>query len=170
MLKNVFQIPKKDSTNHIIIRQTRFVLYSIFFIIFLYIAVLLWIFIWYISFDITRLWEWFSGYILLWNVILIMILWMILITWLVKYFYSIVIVTADRIIYINYWLLFRESIRIINLQKNLSITSSQKWIIQTLCNYWKIIMRNANEAKLILEKIPKPKYVAKKIDELCKNK
>ncbi len=168
MLKNVFQVPKENTTNHIVVRQTRFVLYFILSIIFLYVLLLWWVFIWYISIDSWFQEDWFMSYLVFANVLLIILLRMILITRLIKYFYSLVIITPLRIIHINYWLLFKESIRIVNLQRNISITSSQKWFIQAVCNFWNIVMRNANQTELILEKIPRPKYVAKKIDELCK--
>ncbi len=143
-------------------------MYFILSIILLFVILQLWVFIWFITLDSIPALSRLSNYLVYWIILIILFLWMYFIARLITYFYSLLIITPVRVIKISYWLFFSENIKIIDLKKVISINSKQQWFFQTVCNYWKITLRNANQTELILEKIPHPKLIAKKIDDLCK--
>lgn len=168
MFKNIFRIQKEEKTDHIVVRRTKYFLY----LLILAISFFLYLQIMYIVWLIQIPWEIWSSYWPIWNVFIIASIWIFifirytLIAWMISYFYSITILTPKKVISIIFWLNFLEKVKTVELDKIVSISSSKKWFLQTVCNYWKITLRNANDMDISIEKIPKPKHIAEIIQKM----
>jgi len=170
MFKNIFRIQKKESSDHIIIRKTRFILYLIILLMCLLLAIQVSLIFWIIRSPISYdFWNrTLNNFFIISSVLLFVFMWYFLISRLINYFYSIFILTPQKIINITFWVNFIEKIKTIELNRIISVTSSQKWLTETLCNYWTITLRNANDLDITFKKIPRPKHVSNLIQKMQK--
>jgi len=111
---------------------------------------------------------WFSKIIFYVISLSILFFWFFIIYLTVNYFYSILIVSQDGITFIKYDMNFRDKIKVIDLCTIVSSSASCTWILQTIANYGKVIIRNANDTEIVFKNLPNPKSIADIIERFKK--
>ena len=160
-------IPKQWEPDHMIIRKSRYVYYLILWGMVIASAILLFALVWAsINVDPSSPWPlWWMFSLIIWWVVIVsqLLIRGFIIGLLIWYFYSITVVTSDYIIKLTYKLNLRETTTSADIDGIISIDSNQSWFLQSTLNYWDIVLKLENNSNVVINNIPNPKALVKKI-------
>lgn len=77
-----------------------------------------------------------------------------------------VIISQERVVNITFGLFFKEEVKIIELYRVLSIASSQDGVFKSIFDYGDIIMKVQNVGNMLITKMPNPKRIIQKLEQL----
>lgn len=168
MFKNIIEWDHPDNNNsYIFIRKTKYIffgicaLFSSIVIVYIFIIHNIW---WQ---EILDQWPriWMPRIVFYGINISMMFFLYFIIFLLVNYFYTVLIITEQKITEIRFNLNFKEKVKHIDMYRILSSSANITWMIQTVCNFGKVILRNTNDEDIIYHNIPRPKKVARIIEK-----
>ncbi len=171
LLKNFIKIKNVNSPNDLIVRKTKYILRIIWWCFLISIVLILILIIATLEirgeqkvndFFLIFLDNAFGTLVLVFMVFL----WIILMRSLISYFYYVVIISHERVVKISFDLFFREEVKILELYRVLSITSSQNGMLKSVFDYGDIIMKVQNAGNMLITKMPNPKKIIQKIEQL----
>lgn len=89
-----------------------------------------------------------------------------LLDWLVRYFYTLIVVTTSRVLILKYSLNFMEDLQVAELYRVLAIHTKQEGILASLLNFGTISLQLQNDAVLSVRAVAHPKTVVQKMEAL----